>query len=193
MNINEEKLDAIMGVIRTFVCNTSPNIHGRTENYLHLTYKDASVLASEVANLRINLARAGIEVQRVVQQRDDLHSFYMGISEKFRAVDPLWNENQTRSIEHNVHTFLDNLLRSAGVLRDEPDGCQACDDKYQRIEELQEEINLHREKAREVVVQARDTLEGILPHMPGTIAAAAAINTIQRAIASCVLYLEDIP
>lgn len=187
--MNNTKLDDVMGVIRTFVCNTDPIIRGREERYLPLTYKDAAILASEVANLRINLAVVSQELQRAVQQRDELHGLYMAITEKFRAVDPLWNEAPNRTIEQNIHAFIDTLMRSAGVLQDEPVGCAYCDDKWSYIEDLQEQIALHREQAREVTVQAKDALERVLPQAQG----ALVIVDIQNSLTAIKRYLENIP
>lgn len=179
-----DKLDNIMGVIRTFVCNTKPG----DERYLSLTYRDASILASEVANLRIALAIAENDRLRAVQQRDDLHTFFTAVSEKLAMIDPLWNQHKANATR-NMELTIDVLLRSAGVLRDEPTGCQSCDEKWEYCEDLQEQIALHREQAREVVVYAKEAMERVLPQAQG----ALVIGDLKHAIGRCGDYLENIP
>lgn len=181
---NTDKLDNIMDIVRTFVCNVPPN----SERYLSLTYQDASILASEVANLRIALAIAESDRLRAVQQRDDLHTFFMAVSEKLATIDPLWNQHKANATR-NMELTIDSLLRSAGVLRDEPVGCPSCDEKWEYIEDLQEQIALHREQAREVVVYAKEAMERVLPQAQG----ALVIGDLKRAIGRCGDYLENIP
>lgn len=181
---NTDKLENIMGIVRTFVCNVPPN----SERYLSLTYQDASILASEVANLRITLAIAENDRLRAVQQRDDLHTFFMAVSEKLAMIDPLWNQHKANATR-NMELTIDALLRSAGVLRDEPVGCPSCDEKWEYCEDLQEQIALHREQAREVTIQAKDALERVLPQAQG----ALVIADIQNSLTAIKGYLENIP
>ena len=189
------RLENIMGVLRTFVCSIDPAIHGREERTIPLTYKDAAILTSEVTNLRLNEAILKNYHFGVVQQRDELHAFFDATTQKFSTVDPLWNEHITppgvlREVR-NMERFIDSLAKSAGVIVDNHDNIafQELAIAQERIDELQEDIALSREKTREVLNEAITALRRVLPQAMGSLV----IEDIKSAITSCEIRMEELP
>lgn len=163
------KLDDILYVIREFVCRVDPAIHGRDERALPLTYRDAAILTSEVGNLRLKLAHASIQNQRVIEQRDRLHDFFAAISAKLSSIDPLWDDNTRGGIEQNAVRLIDTILKSAGVLQDDKPQCPNCASSADYAEETKEGLNLFRAQTREILLEAFSVIDNYInASAPGT-------------------------
>lgn len=194
MTVNtSEKLDNIMEVIRTFVCSINPTIHGRTDRTLPLTYKDAAILASEVTNLRLENATV---TQKLISQNQEYQSalfFFESTIEKFSSIDPLWNEHPRRPASMgyilNMQAFVDSLAMGAGVIRDNHDNIAFIElnAAQERLDEMEEQMALTREKTREVLIEMESALKRVLPQAQGAIV----IDDIQKAIASCQTFFDE--
>jgi len=176
---NEQKLDDIMGVLRTFVCNVGPNSLTK-ERYLPITYGDAVILVSEVSNLRINLAQARLTSDDYRTERNELLATWTEIIDKLGSIDPLWNERIGKTPCQNALAFIDRLTRSAGVLRDDPAHAAALELRAAAdyIDEEKERFNLYHAQVKEDMGIALAALERVLPQAQG----ALVIQDIQNAI-----------
>lgn len=189
------RLENIMGVLRTFVCSIDPVIHGREERTIPLTYKDAAILTSEVTNLRLENATL---TQKLISQNQEYQSalfFFEATMEKFSSLDPLWDKHvrhpPSMSYIINMQAFVDSLAMGAGVIRDNHDNIafQELAIAQERIDELQEDIALSREKTREVLNEAITALRRVLPQAMGSLV----IEDIKSAITSCEIRMEELP
>lgn len=180
---NEQKLDDIMGVLRTFVCNHVPVASPNStcdERYLPLTYRDVAILCSEVSNLRISLALRDRLVDEYRTERDELLATWTEIIDKLASIDPLWNEKVGKTPCQNALAFIDMLTRSAGVLRDDPAHAAALELRAAAdyIDEEKERFNLYQAQVKEDMGIALAALERVLPQAQG----ALVIQDIQNAM-----------
>ena len=185
----EQKLDDIMGVLRTFVCNVGPNSLTK-ERYLPITYGDAVILVSEVSNLRISLAQRDILVDEYRTERDELLATWTEIVDKLASIDPLWNEKIGKTPCENALAFIDMLMRSAGVLRDDPAHAAALELRAAAdyIAEEQERHRLYVEQVKEDMGIALAALERVLPQAQG----ALVIQDIKHAVERLNAHIEGL-
>ena len=164
---NEQKLDDVMGVLRTFVCNSEPG----SERYVSLTYRVVAILVSEVSNLRINDAMRDRLINEYRTERDELLATWTAIIDKLASIDPLWNEKVGKTPCENALAFIDMLMRSAGVLRDDPAHAAALELRAASdyIDEEQERYRLYIEQVKEDMGIALAALERVLPQAQGAL------------------------